>query len=137
MKERNYHFRGYFSPHAALHTFCWLQTERSFAAWTRVPGIVDCCQKRLCCFQSTDREITHIVFLTKEVLQCFPILLHSLYIFNVPDRRYFVYRNYHLCRWRAAICRSMLGAFPFWIGSNLYRAIPAVTRYLYFVRCHP
>ena len=118
----------YFSPHVALQTHSWLQTERSFAAWTRVPGIVE-----QYWFQCTDREMNTYSFSNKEILQCLPTLIHWLYIFNVPDRRYFVYRNYHLCRWRTAICRSMLGAFPLWIWSNLYRAIPAVTRYLTFV----
>jgi hypothetical protein len=61
------------------------------------------------------------------------LLLHGsmldwLIIYGFTSRS----RIFHLCRWRAAKFRLMLGAKGLWAGRDLYRATPTVKRNLGF-----
>jgi hypothetical protein len=47
--------------------------------------------------------------------------------FYVPLKNFSLIWRRHQCRWRAAKCRSMLGAHGLWAERDLYRATPAVT----------
>jgi hypothetical protein len=52
--------------------------------------------------------------------------------FYVPLKNISLIWRRHHCRWRAAKFRPMLGFQGLWVGRDLYRATPAVTRDLDF-----
>jgi hypothetical protein len=52
--------------------------------------------------------------------------------FYLPQKNFSLIWRRHHCRWRAAKCRPMLVTQGLWVGRDLYRATPAVTRDLGF-----
>jgi hypothetical protein len=63
-------------------------------------------------------------------IQCSIFIDYSLFYVPLKNISH-IWRRHH-CRWRAAKFRPMLGAQGLWVGRDLYRTTPTVTRDLGF-----
>jgi hypothetical protein len=80
------------------------------------------------------RRSSCIQLCLRKIILCFKIdwLIDWLFTVSRPSQEYFTYMETSHYRWRAAKFRPMLCAQGLWIGRDVYRATPAVTRNLGF-----
>jgi hypothetical protein len=83
------------------------------------------------CYMEIYRYSEHLG-LIKSLVQWFETKSLLIILFYFPLKNISLIWRHHHCRWRAAKFRPMLGSKGLWVGRDLYRATPAVTRGLGF-----